>query len=224
MRVLAIGDTHCPGMLPKYVEHLQRIADAWDCDEFVHVGDLVDWHAINFHGRTAGTPNVEREVDLARKQVAKLSGAFPRCHWLIGNHDSLPERQAEKSGLPLDIFRNPIEYWGLPDGWKVYQRWDRVVLDDVWYEHGESGPQGELAAKNQAIANMQSTAVGHLHQNAGVNWFANENKRVFGMSVGCGIDWRELQFRYGRKFKKKPVIACGVVIDGEFPYVEPMLL
>ena len=47
---------------------------------------------------------------------------------------------------------------------------------------------------------------------------------MFGMSVGCGIDAGKLQFAYGRRIVAKPILGCGVVIDGRRAFFEPWLL
>jgi hypothetical protein len=57
-----------------------------------------------------------------------------------------------------------------------------------------------------------------------VRWWANPEFRVFGMSVGCGIDINRLQFEYGRKITAKPILGCGVVLNGRQAYFEPWLL
>ena len=43
------------------------------------------------------------------------------------------------------------------------------------------------------------------------------------MAVGCGVDNSSMAYAYGRNFKNKPILGCGVVIDG-LPYAEPMNL
>jgi hypothetical protein len=43
------------------------------------------------------------------------------------------------------------------------------------------------------------------------------------MNVGCGVDRKHLAMKYGEDHIKKPVISCGVVIDGK-PYMEMMEL
>jgi hypothetical protein len=47
---------------------------------------------------------------------------------------------------------------------------------------------------------------------------------VFGLAVGCGIDMRRLQFLYSKPFPRKPILGCGVVIDGTRAFFEPMQL
>lgn len=220
--VLVIGDTHAPCMRKGYVDFLKRVADAWGPDRIVHIGDLVDWHAISYHEKQAGTPTAEQEARLSRRQVQQIAEAFPKADWLIGNHDALPERRAQTHGLPVDLLKSNNEYWQI--GWKVHDRFSQLRIDGVIYSHGESGAQGLHAAYNQAKENFRSTVIGHLHGNAGVRWAANREFRVFGMSVGCGVDHKKLQMAYGRKFARKPFLGCGVVVDGRNAYFEPWLL
>ena len=39
--------------------------------------------------------------------------------------------------------------------------------------------------------------------------------------MGCGVDMKSYAMEYGRNFPK-PVISCGVVIEGLHPYLEVM--
>jgi hypothetical protein len=44
------------------------------------------------------------------------------------------------------------------------------------------------------------------------------------MEVWCGVDWEHHQMEYGVKYSQKPILGCGVVIDGNTPIFEPMLI
>jgi hypothetical protein len=57
-----------------------------------------------------------------------------------------------------------------------------------------------------------------------VHFEVNPEFRVFGMFVGCGIDVSRLQFDYGRRIIAKPILGCGVVINGRRAVFEPWLL
>ena len=81
-----------------------------------------------------------------------------------------------------------------------------------------------LAAAMQAADSFQSTVIGHFHAAAGVMFKANDNARYFGMNVGCGVDYHTAAMQYGVKFARKPVLGCGVVIDGTTAIFEPMPL
>jgi predicted phosphodiesterase len=220
--VLVIGDTHCPGMLPEYVDFLADTYRNWDCDRVVHIGDLVDFHAISYHASENGTANGEQEVEQARSQIQQLYKAFPKVDWLLGNHDVLPSRRAaDIAGWPRGMLRSYTEFWDIPR-WTQHNRFTRLDIDGVLYSHGEVGGGGKHPAILQASKHFQSIVIGHFHSAFGVNWIANENHKVFGMSVGCGVDWKLLQFAYGRKMVSKPIVGCGIVIDGKHPICEIM--
>jgi hypothetical protein len=68
---------------------------------------------------------------------------------------------------------------------------------------------------------MRCTVTGHNHSNAGISATATDQELVWGMAVGCGVDHAHMAFAYGKHFKNKPILACGVVIDGS-PFVEYM--
>jgi hypothetical protein len=205
-----------------YVDFLKRVADSYAVNRVVHIGDLVDWASINFHEKSPGLNNAVREFECACRQVRCLARAFPKADWLIGNHDALTERQAVAAGLPRQVLRDYAELWNVD--WVVHPRFSKLVIDGVLYAHGDSGRGGQDAAFQQAKDNFRSTVIGHFHAQAGVRWWANPEFRVFGLSVGCGIDAGRLQFEYGRKLTAKPILGCGVVIDGRQAYFEPWLL
>ncbi len=223
--VLVIGDTHCPGMRRGYVRFLQRIADEYQPDRVVHIGDLVDWHAISFHEKLPSQDGAGPEFAKALKQVQQIAKAFPDVDWLIGNHDALTHRKAEAAGLPRDLLRGYADIWEVSKhGWVAWPRFHKLEIDGVLYAHGDSGSAGKCAPLNQAVENFRSTVVGHFHSLGGVSFFANKTDRVFGMAVGCGVEQRAERFSYAARLPKKPMLGCGVVIDGQRPYFEPWLL
>lgn len=222
--VLIIGDTHCPGMRKGYVDFLYDIACQWDIDTFVHIGDLVDWNSISYHEKNPKLPSPQQERDEAMRQVQELCTTFPNVEWLIGNHDELPARKCVTAMIPPDMLKDYHEQWELPDTWNVHDRFSHIEIDGVICSHGDSGAGGKYAHMNQAEQNFQSTVIGHFHSNSGVGYLANAHHRVFGMAVGTGIDSKLEQFKYGKRYPRKPINSCGVVLDGEQAFVEPMLL
>jgi len=205
-----------------YVRFLQDTFDSWGVDRIVHIGDLADWNSISYHEKHPGNSNAEQEYQEAKKQIRELSKAFPKADWMIGNHDALTSRQAVTAGLPTSIVLDYNSQWEID--WTVHKRFYKLLIDGVLFCHGDTGPGGEHAAYKHAQNNFKSTVQGHHHSNGGVKYFVNEKFRVFGMDVGCGIDVDLLQFEYGRKFPRKPVLGCGIVVNGKSAYFEPWLL
>ena len=222
-RVLVIGDCHAPGMEPRYPKFLERISLKHKCNRVVHIGDLVDNSAISYHEKHPGLSSPAEEYKAAKKQIQQLYKRFPRCDLLSGNHDALTERQATTAGLLPEWIRDFRDLWAVP-GWTVHPRFTQLVIDGVIYEHGDAGKGGQFGSVKTSRARFQSVVSGHLHSEAGLWFTCNGNARIFGMNVGCGVDWKLLQFEYGRKFTAKPILGCGVVIDGTYPIFEPMIL
>ena len=221
--VLVIGDTHAPTMHRNYIKFLKKIHKKHDCGRVVHIGDLVDWNSISFHDSEAFMPNPVDEFAQAKKQVKALHKAFPRADLLIGNHDSLPSRQASKLGLPEDVLRDFDRLWEL-DGWTIHPRYADLEINDVIYRHGDKGVGGLMAAYKNCKAEFKSVVQGHLHAQAGVVYHANGSDCVFGMQVGCGVDHRHPAMNYGRVYAAKPVLGCGVVYSSKLAHFEPMFL
>ena len=221
--ILVIGDCHAPTMHPKYIPFLKKIQKKHGCGRVVHIGDIVDWNSISFHDSEAFMPNPVDEFKQAQKQVRALHRAFPKADLLIGNHDSLPSRQASKLGLPEEVLRDFDRLWGL-EGWTIHQRYADLIIDDVCYRHGDKGKGGAMAAHKNAVSEFKSLVQGHLHAQAGVVYHANGGDCIFGMQVGCGVDHNHPAMNYGRVYAAKPILGCGVVYSSKVAYFEPLFL
>ena len=224
-RVLCIGDTHCPAMLDEYPDFLAEMYDTWSCDRVVHIGDLADFHAISFHQKQFGLESIEQEIEDAREQVARLTELFPEVDYLTGNHTALPSRQAAEVGLPPSLLLSLSEILQLPTGWTVHPRHYDLEIDGVLYRHGDKGRSNQInAAFLNAQNEFRSVVQGHFHAQAGVVYGANQRDRYFGLQVGCGTDPRSLYMAYSTVYSKRPLLGCGIVIDGDYAAFEPLML
>jgi len=223
-RVLVISDTHAPCMIPKYPDFLVSIYDKYKCSRVVHIGDLVDLHCVSYHEKDPDHARPESELEQARDQITELVNRFPRVEMLMGNHDSLVQRQATTAGISASMLKPFKELFELPRGWNVHPRYHKLVLDDVIYQHGETGKGGQFAALKNAQADFMSTVQGHLHAQSGCWYHANSSNLVFGMAVGWGGDHKHMAMSYGTKFSAKPIVSCGVVLGPQEAFVERMKL
>lgn len=221
-RVLVVGDTHCPGMHAGYPSFLHAVYRRWKCDTVVMIGDVVDFCAASYHEHNPAMPSFQDELKRACVQVAILRDLFPEAVVMTGNHDALPYRKARTAGIPEDLLYSLGEILQTGD-WQWKERHSDHVIDGVIYRHGDTGKGGQYAAYKNAKENFNSLVQGHWHTQFGVDWYACKTKLVFGMQAGCGIDHKLLAFEYGRKITAKPILGCGVVIDGEHPICEPMV-
>ena len=218
--ILIIGDTHIPFELPNYLDFCLEIKERVKCGTVVHIGDLVDNHAISYHEHDPNGKSPKDEMEEADRCLEKWFKAFPKLCLCRANHD-LVDRKAKTVGLPERVFKSFAEMWRLPKGWKNDFSFE---IDGVIYEHG-TGYSGDNAHMKAAYNNRQPTVIGHTHSQGAIGYLANEKDCIFGMNVGCGINRHTYAFEYGRNFKKKPIISCGVVTDnGHFAQVFPMSL
>lgn len=218
---MIIGDTHIPFEHPKYLDFCLSIQARVKCGTVVHIGDLIDNHALQFHHDI--DPNgysPKYEIKKSKERLKKWYKAFPKLYLCLGNHDRRVDLKGKHVGLPDVVFRPFREIWELPDKW--IDGFSHVI-DGVRYTHG-TGLSGDSAHIKAAYQNRQSAVIGHVHHTAAINYLVSEKDRIFGMAVGCGIDRRTYAFDYGRDFVKKPVLSCGVVTDkGKFCQIFPLL-
>ena len=212
-----------PCMHRNYIKFLKKIYKKHKCNHVVHIGDLVDWAAISYHEKDASLPSPAEEFKQASKQVRQLHRAFPKVDFLIGNHDSLPQRKARTIGLTDDVLKPFGELWKL-DGWTIHPRYHDLIIDGVVYRHGDKCKGGQMAAYKNAVAEFSSLVQGHLHAQAGVVYHANQEDCVFGLQVGCGVDHNHPAMSYGRVYAQKPIVGCGVVYGPELAFFEPMFM
>ena len=220
--VLVIGDLHIPAELDGYLEHCVENYEAYDCGHVVFIGDIVNNGLIAYHEFDPDWPySPAQEIELSRKRVKIWEDCFPNAHVMSGNHDWLPYRKAKTAGIPRYMMRDPEAIWETTS-WTWHNRFDTYIYDDVAYRHGDKGKGGQNnPAFRNAKENFISMVQGHLHAQCGIEWYANEFQKVFGMQVGCGMDWQTMEMDYGQKFNQKPMISCGIVYEGK-PYIEVM--
>lgn len=223
-RVLAIPDLHLPGMLPNYPDFLRQTYKDYKCDTVIFLGDVFNFGALSFHMKMAGDANIEDEVNACHAPIKRLARMFPRASLLEGNHDANPGRQCDAVGIPRTMMRTFNDFWDMPKTWKWYPRYHKHIIDGVIYQHGDQGKGGAHPALANAKAEFRSVVQGHYHTACGVWFHANTKDLVFGMQAGTGCDHNHPMFDYSRAFTQKPVVACGVIIDGLYPYIERMVL
>ena len=204
-----IGDTQEPYCIAEYRDFCYEVFDRFGVSEILHIGDECDNAALSYHEQSPSMLNAESEAEKAQKAMEGWYKTFPEVKVCVGNHSALPFRQATTAGIPNRFLKSYEEIWNAPKGWRWEMQWE---IDGVLYEHG-TGSSGQNGARSRAMANRQSTVIGHSHSFGGVSYMASRNDIIFGLNVGCGIDVNHMAFAYGKHFPKKPTIGCGVVLD-----------
>lgn len=217
--ILCVGDCHLPFVKRGYLDFCRRVQEKYDCETVVNIGDEVDHHALSRHTHNPNGLSPGDEYKAAYREMQKWFRAFPECFVCIGNHSARSFRLAEEHGIPNTYLKSYQEIWNAPDTWRWAKCWE---INNILFMHG-TGKSGLYAHANWAKQNRQSTVVGHLHANAGVEWFASRKDIIFGMAVGSGVDVNSYAAAYGDDFSSKPIISCGVILNnGKEPLVLKM--
>ena len=211
-KVLAIGDLHLPFTHKKYLSFCKSIYKKYKCNKVVFVGDIIDNHAISYHESDPNGLSAGDELELAKRLIKPWVNAFPVASVTMGNHDNLIKRKAQTHGLPYQLFRTMDEIYD-PPGWDWVHG---LEIDGVWYTH-TGGGSGKYAHLRAMETHRTSIVQGHVHSSSGVGWSASYKDILFGMNVGCGIDIDAYAFAYGKDFAARPILSCGVVLDGKMP-------
>lgn len=216
--ILVIGDTHFPFMHPDYLAFCLDVKEQFACDTVIHIGDLVDNHAMSFHDTDPDGYSARKEYKEARKLIKQWVDAFPNLYGLLGNHDLIPHRKAFASGLSNTFMKSFEEAWELPETWQWFME---LEINGVIYTHG-TGNSGKTPALSRAENYMMPVVSGHIHTAGGAYWKHGRRDRIWGLNVGCGVDGSAYAMAYGRYNTRGDALGCGVVLEGNIPIFIPM--
>lgn len=212
--VLAVPDLHAPFHHRNALVFLKEMKDFYNPDAVVIMGDEVDMAYWSFHDKDPSMMGAKEEYYAALEFMGRLYELFPTALVCTSNHTSRPYRVGHKYGLISDFMKNYHELLQAPKSWM----WaDRIMIDDVIYEHGEN-VSGKDAAYRAAFQNRKSTVIGHIHGWGGVGYSSSPFNQMFWLNTGCLIDIEALAFRYGAKYRNKATLGCGVVFNGKEGY------
>lgn len=211
--VLVIGDLHEPFCLDSYLTFCRKQQEIFNCGTIVFIGDIIDNHWSSYHEIEPSALSLESEFLAAKNRIKDWYEVFPNAMVCIGNHDRMVYRKAKTGGIASSWIKDFKDVLEVP-GW-IFK--DEFEINGVIYNHGEGGE-----AKAKVTQELQSQVQGHLHSKGYCEILAGANKYAFGMQVGCGINRSAYAFAYNQS-GKKPVIACGVVLNrGTLPILIPM--
>jgi hypothetical protein len=218
--ILVISDQHFPFQHPDTLSFLTAIKNQFKPNVVVNIGDEIDNHCISFHDSDPDQPfSPSSELEKAVWQLSALYELFPECHVMESNHGSLYYRKGKAHGLPRGLFKSYNEILSAPSGWKwMPELILETLMGKVCFAHGHK--KNSLAnSKDRAMSYVQ----GHHHSTFDIQYWANSEQLFFGMTVGCLIDNKQMTFNYNKIFQAKPIIGCGLILDG-LPCLMPMRL
>lgn len=219
-RILIVSDLHAPYEHPDTVAFLRAIKNKYKPTRVILSGDEADFHAISFHDHDPDLDSPSKELEKAIKALKPIYALFPVAEVLESNHGSLVLRKAMANGLPRSYIRAPGDILRAPKGWTWH--FD-ITLKlptgfDCYFHHSKGAN-----AKKNSQAMGSSFVMGHHHETMDISYWGNPNALLFGMTVGCLVDDTALAMAYNKNNLKRPVVGCGVIIDG-IPHLIPMIL
>lgn len=219
--ILIMPDIQAPFHHPDTLPFLVKLRDKYKPTRVVNIGDLCDLYCLSNWIKSPEAISPKEEIKKMLDFTKQISTEFPVVDILTSNHDKRLLRAAERSQIPKHFLKSYNEWMGLPNTWKFH---DELLIDSIMFTHGnEIGVGGSNAAIQRVLHYGRSCVCGHLHTMSEIRYFANREKLLFGMQVGCLIDRKAIAFEYERQNLKKPILSAGIIIDG-IPMLIPMHL
>lgn len=218
-RILFLSDIHAPYQHPDCLRFLKALKKKYKPHLTISVGDLGDFHDISFHKSDPRLPNATTELEKLQEFSRELEKLFPKLIITQGNHDALPKRRLFEEGIPESFLKPYNDIYGVGKGWQFV---DDLTLKDgneiIYVAHGIVKDGKKLAAQ-RGVHVVQ----GHYHTECRIDYVSNPRNLLWSMQVGCLIDRVALAFAYDKLNLNRPIIATGVVCNGQ-PRLEPMIL
>lgn len=219
-RVLVISDLHCPYHHKDTLVFLKAVKSEYDPDRVLSTGDEADHHAISYHDHDPDLLSPGNELAAASKALRQIEELFPRMDILDSNHGSLYYRKAKTNGIPKHAIKPYNELLGVGKGWKWHTDLTLTMSNgkQVYFHHSRGSNILQVSQKMG-----MSVVAGHLHTKLSIQYWANPNDLYFAMQLPCMIDDKSLAYAYNKLPVERPLVACGIIIDGH-PRLLPMVL
>ena len=219
-RILVISDMHIPFHHPDAFAFLKEIKRKYRPDRVVCIGDEVDKHAMSFHDSDPDLPSAGDELETAIDHLQDVYKMFPEVDLVDSNHGSMHYRKGKHHGIPRKYLRTYGEILEAPKGWKWHNHLLLKASDgsQVYFSHGLK--KNGLPVAQQFGMNFVQ---GHYHTEFSIQYSSSPDKLIWAMTVGCLIDDDSMAFAYNKLQHKRPIIGCGIILDGQ-PKLLPMVL
>ena len=219
-RVLVISDQHFPYNHADIVGFLSKVKSTYSPNRVINIGDEIDYHSISFHDHNPNLLSPGDELNEAIKRLKPIYQMFPKVDVIESNHGSLVYRKGNHHGIPRTVFKSYREILEAPIGWKWH--FDLTLkLSNGQYCYFHHGKAKNALKVSQAMG--MSYCQGHYHESFDVQYWGNSLGLYWAMTVGCLINNDALAFSYNKTNLKRPIIGCGIIIDGH-PKLLPLVM
>lgn len=219
-RVLIISDLHIPYEHPDSIPFLKALKKKYSPTRVVSTGDELDKHALSYHDNNPDLPSAGDELSISIDKLQAYYKLFPKMDIVESNHGSMIYRKALTHGLPKAYIKDYNQVLGAPKGWVWHENLMLQYKEDapIFITHG-------MSANVMKVVEQYGMNViqGHYHSTYTIGYISNPTNLLWGLQVGCMVDQKSLAFAYSKLFRKRFIIGCAVIIDGQ-PELCPMLL
>lgn len=216
--ILVISDTQAPFHHPDTIAFLSEIKKQFKPTFILHIGDLGDFHSLNFHGVNPNLPSAHDELIQLRSFVKDLAKLFPCMTIVDSNHDALPKRKAHSVGIPDAMLKDERGILQAPATWKFISELVFKLPNGLWCKAKHNFSSNLLL---DSIRQGMSLICGHLHSKSFIQWWQNDHGINFAVQTGCLINDPHPAFDYNKTQSIRPVLTA-TVIRGGIPMNIPM--
>lgn len=213
---ILLSDLQGPYHHPKAIKFLKEVQREFRVPDrnALCVGDEADHYHFSKYPKNPDNPDSAIEEFRKLKEfIRELSRAFPILRLCHSNHGIRPLKRLLEAEIPSIFMRDYKELIGAPDSWQWQRSWMIKTKSPFVVEHGHKW-KGVIPHKTAANTNGVSTAIGHHHSKAGIDYMTTEHRgTIWGFNCGCLIDREAYAFEYDKDNAFQPSVGCGVVVD-----------
>jgi hypothetical protein len=217
--ILVISDLHIPYHHQDAFDFLRALKKAYKPTRIINIGDEVDNHGISFHDSDPDLMSPGDELIASQEYCHELQQIFPQMDLLDSNHGSLAYRRAKSDGIPRYFIKEYRDILNITADWEWHNELRlKSGHQEIIFRH-QFGANVLKAAEGMGMSCVQ----GHYHSKFEIGYTSSPLALNWGMTVGCLIDTNALAFEYNALQLKRPILGCGLIIEG-FPQLVPMVM
>lgn len=195
-KVMFIPDMHVPFHDKKFWKLVLKTIKKMEPDIVVVMGDFGDYKGISRYSKNPEDRAFSDELREVQKEIANLADVVDSVGaqgvFCEGNHEDRLQRF---------IFDKAPELHGMlenedllcPEGWTWVPYNTMHKIGKLYVTH-TLGPCGDTASKKNMDAAGDNIVVGHSHRLSVFYGGTHCGKSHVGMSVGCGVDYDEVDY------------------------------
>jgi hypothetical protein len=216
--ILIISDMQMPYHHPDALLFLNEIKKQVRPTTIINIGDLADYHRLNFHGVNPNLPSAHDELVMLRASVKNLAKLFPSMIIVDSNHDALPKRKAHSVGIPDSMLKDERGILQAPNTWTFVSELVLKLPNKIKCKFKHNFSSNLL---KDSMSQGMSLVCGHFHSKSNLHWWQNDLRMNFSMQVGCLINDKHPAFFYNKNHAVRPVLSVGIIKNG-IPILIPM--